>query len=127
MFLPAFWRRAMRLSMRRLQMLAPLTREEAIAERDLLRADFALRERRIEQAMEAVKATKAKDLRELGQRAARIFELDGKLKKSEAGARELERQLGETRQTLEERTSLLDSTEGALHEMTQRVERVLLG
>jgi chromosome segregation ATPase len=127
MFLPAFWRRAMRLSMRRLQMLAPLTREEAIAERDLLRADFAVRERRIEQEMEAVRATKAKDLMELGQRAARIFDLDHKLQKSQANARELDRQLGETRQTLDERTDLLNSTEMALHEMTERAERAVGG
>ncbi|HEY8139198.1 MAG TPA: hypothetical protein VIF61_15255, partial [Methylocystis sp.] len=59
MFLPAFWRRAMRLSMRRLQMLAPLSREQAIAQRDLLRAEFALRERRLEQEMDAIKASKA--------------------------------------------------------------------
>src|SRR5208283_727686 len=43
MAMPAFWRRAMRLSMRRLQLLAPLSREDAIAERDLLRAEFAVR------------------------------------------------------------------------------------
>jgi chromosome segregation ATPase len=125
MFLPAFWRRAMRLSMRRLQMLAPFTREEAIAERDLLRADFALRERKIEQRMDAVKAEKAKDLVELGQRAARIFDLDDKLKKSEARGRELNRELNETRQTLDERTNLLDSTEMALHEMTERADRAV--
>ena len=36
LFLPAFWRRAMRLSMRRLQMLAPMSMQEVIAERDRL-------------------------------------------------------------------------------------------
>ena len=48
MLLPAFWRRAMRLSMRRLQMLAPMSMDEVTAERDLLRAEFAAREYRID-------------------------------------------------------------------------------
>jgi chromosome segregation ATPase len=125
MFLPAFWRRAMRLSMRRLQMLAPLTQEQAVAERDLLRADFALRERQNAQEMEQVRAEKAKDLLDIGQKSARIFELDEKLRKAENHGRELERRLNETKTTLEERSSLLDSTEMALHEMTTRVERLL--
>ena len=76
MFLPAFWRRAMRLSMRRLQMLAPLSREDAIAERDLLRAEFALRERRLEQEMAAIRASKTQDLIDIGRHAARIADLD---------------------------------------------------
>ncbi|MGA8173008.1 MAG: hypothetical protein WB816_19565, partial [Methylocystis sp.] len=125
MFLPAFWRRAMRLSMRRLQLLAPLSREQAIAERDLLRAEFALRERRVEQEMDAIKASKAADLLEIGRHAARIADLDGRLKKSEAEARELVTQLGDTRKTLAERTELLGSTEMALHEVTEGAERTV--
>jgi chromosome segregation ATPase len=125
MFLPAFWRRAMRLSMRRLQMLAPLSREQAIAERDLLRAEFALRERRLEQEMDAIKASKAQDLTDLGRHAARIADLDRSLKKSEAHGRELATELAETRKTLAERTELLGSTEMALHEVTEAAERTV--
>jgi chromosome segregation ATPase len=125
MFLPAFWRRAMRLSMRRLQMLAPLSREQAIAERDLLRAEFALRELRLEQEMEAIKASKAGDLVDLGRHAARIADLDDRLNKSEANGRELEHRLSETLKTLAERTELLGSTEMALHEVTEGAERTV--
>ena len=125
MFLPAFWRRAMRLSMRRLQMLAPLTREQAVAERDLLRADFALREQKLAQRMEKVRAEKTQDLLDIGQKSARIADLDEKLGRAEANARDFERRLNETQTTLDQRGALLDSTEGALHEMTARVERLL--
>jgi chromosome segregation ATPase len=125
MFLPAFWRRAMRLSMRRLQMLAPLSREQAIAERDLLRAEFALRERRLEQEMDAIKASKAGDLVDIGRHAARIADLDDRLNKSEANGRELEHRLSETLKTLAERTELLGSTEMALHEVTEGAERMV--
>lgn len=123
MLSPAIWRRAMRLSMRRLQMLAPLSREQAIAERDLLRAEFAVRERRLEQAMDAVKASKAQDLLSLGRHAAQIADLGTQLAKSEARGRELEIQLAAARKSLSERTALLGSTEAALHEMTERAER----
>jgi len=125
MFLPALWRRAMRLSMRRRQMLAPLSREQAIAERDLLRAEFALRERRLEQEMDAVKASKTQDLVDLGRHAASLAELDRRLKKSEAHVRDLTNQLAETRKTLAERTELLGSTEMALHEVTEGAERTV--
>ena len=66
MFLPALWRRAMRLSMRRLQMLAPMSMEEVVAERDLLRAEFAVRERRLEQEMEALQTARANDMATTG-------------------------------------------------------------
>jgi chromosome segregation ATPase len=122
MFLPAFWRRAMRLSMRRLQMLAPMSMEEVVAERDLLRAEFALRERRLEQEMDAVKASKAQDLGDIGRHAARIADLDGNLKNAEARVRDLEADLRDSRKTIEERTGLLSSTEMALHELTERGE-----
>lgn len=123
MFMPALWRRAMRLSMRRLQMLAPLSREDAIAERDLLRAEFAVRERRLEQEMGAIRASKTQDLVDIGRHAARIADLDGLLKKAEAYGREIEHQLQEARKTILERTDLLSSTEMALHEVTERAER----
>ncbi|QGM47446.1 hypothetical protein [Methylocystis heyeri] len=123
MFTPALWRRAMRLSMRRLQLLAPLSREEAIAERDLLRAEFALRERRMEQEMEAIKASKAQDLLEVGRHALRIAGLDESLKKSEAKGRELEHSLQEAQKNAVDRAGLLNATQSALLEVTQHAER----
>jgi chromosome segregation ATPase len=123
MFLPAFWRRATRLSMRRLQMLMPLSLEEVVAERDLLRAEFAVRERRLEQEMDAVRAEKALDLAAIGRHAARIAQLEGDLKKAEAANRDKDMELRETQKVLSERTELLSSTELALHEMTERAER----
>lgn len=123
LFLPAFWRRALRLSMRRLQMLAPMSMEEVIAERDLLRAEFAVRERRLEQEMEAVKAARAADLAAIGRHAARVAEAETRLKKAEADNRDMELALREAQKALAERTDLLRSTELALHEMTERADR----
>ncbi len=127
LFLPALWARASRLSMRRLQMLAPFTREEAIAQRDLLRADYAFRERKMAQELEEAKATKAKHLLEIGRKTVQLHEHDEQLHTSEAQARELERQLAEARAQLDERGELLAVTEAALHAATARYERLLSG
>jgi chromosome segregation ATPase len=123
LFLPAFWRRALRLSMRRLQMLAPMSMEEVVAERDLLRADFAARERRLEQEMEAIKASKAFDMAAVGRHAARVAQAEARLKQAEADNRDMDQQLREARKVLAERTDLLRSTELALQEMTERADR----
>jgi len=127
LFLPALWGRASRLSMRRLQMLAPFTREEAIAQRDLLRAEYAFRERKIAQELEEAKATKARHLLEIGRKTVQLHEHEEKQKRAEAESRELERQLAETRGQLDERGELLAVTENALHAATARYERVLNG
>lgn len=127
MFLPAFWRRAMRLSTRRLQMLAPMSMEEVAAERDLLRAEFAVRERRLEQEMEALRAARVDDLAAIGRESARIVESTEMLRKAEAANRDLEALLNEARKTIAERTELLHSTELALNEMIERAERDLAG
>ena len=79
MLLPAFWRRAMRLSRRRLEMLMPLSIDEVTAERDLLRAEFAAERRKLEQRMEAQAAEQGAEMAELGRRASRIVGLESEL------------------------------------------------
>ncbi|MGH6800185.1 MAG: hypothetical protein ACRECZ_01995, partial [Methylocella sp.] len=73
---PAFWARAIRLSTRRLEMQIPLSPEEIRAGRDLLRAEFAVERRRLEQKLEALKLVHAADMAELGRRAAIIAHQD---------------------------------------------------
>jgi chromosome segregation ATPase len=69
---PAFWRRAIRLSKRRLEMQLPLSPEEILAQRDLLRAEFVVECRKLEQKAHAINACHAGDMAELGRRAATI-------------------------------------------------------
>ena len=61
---PAFWRRALRLSTRRLEMLLPLSSREIIAERDLMRAEFAIDRRKFEQEAESLRTMRAADMAE---------------------------------------------------------------
>jgi hypothetical protein len=76
---PAFWRRAIRLSTRRLETQLPLSPEEILAGRDLLRAEFAVERRRLEQKAEALNLVHAADMTELGRRAAIIAGQDADL------------------------------------------------
>ena len=76
LILPAFWRRAMRLSTRRLEMLMPLSMDEVFAQRDQLRAKAAVEQRRIEQKLEAMVRDRAGHLSEIGRRAALIARLE---------------------------------------------------
>ena len=100
---PAFWRRAIRLSKRRLEMQLPLSPEEILAGRDLLRAEFAVECRRLEQTAEALNLVHAADMAELGRRAAIIADQDADLlalsqQNNERGANlaALQRALAET-------------------------------
>ena len=76
LFLPAFWRRAARLSARRFEMQMPLSMGEIVAERDQLRAEAAVERRRVEQRVEALVEDRARDMSEIGRRAAIISALD---------------------------------------------------
>lgn len=68
LFLPAFWRRAMTLSRRQIEMQIPLSMAEVVAERDQLRAEFAAEQRKLEQRLEAVNDQRARERVELGER-----------------------------------------------------------
>jgi chromosome segregation ATPase len=74
-FAPLWWARAIRLTRQRLQVQIPVSMREIMADRDHLRAEFAVERRKLEQAMERVRATKAADMGELGRRAVAIVDL----------------------------------------------------
>ena len=69
---PAFWQRTIRLSTRRLAMQLPLSLEEVLAGRELLRAEFAVEQRRLEQKVEALNRVHAEDMTRLGRQAVII-------------------------------------------------------
>src|ERR1051325_5396033 len=74
--LPAINARAERLARRRVEAQFPLSIDELTAERDHLRAEFAILQRRLERKAEEGFAVKHQSLSELGRRAVRIEALE---------------------------------------------------
>lgn len=64
--LPAVNARAARLSRRRAEAMLPLSPAEIAAERDFLRARFAVQQRRLERTVEAVRAKRHADMAAIG-------------------------------------------------------------
>jgi hypothetical protein len=120
---PAFWHRAVRLSTRRLEMLVPLSTREILAERDLLRAGFAIDQRRSEQKEQVLNERHAGDMNELGRRAAIIFEKDQQL--VELGRKHSERgeSLAATHQALADVVGQFAAASSALYGQIGLVER----
>jgi chromosome segregation ATPase len=137
--LPAFWRRAYRLSRRDVEAQLPISPAAIAAERDQLRAAFAVELRQVENERERVEALRQADQVELGQRlatirarmddiaardaeldlrATRISELDARLTDTLERLRARERSLEEARETLETLT--------AAHETLKAAHRALM-
>jgi hypothetical protein len=66
--LPLLWRRAVRLSTRRLEMQLPLSMQEIYAERDQVRAQAAVDQRQIELKLERSEQEKAQLMADVGKK-----------------------------------------------------------
>jgi chromosome segregation ATPase len=107
LIIPAVNARAERLARRRVEALFPLSITELTAEKDHLRAEFAVLQRRLERKAEEALANKHQDMEELGRRAVRIEALEG-----EIAARD--HRIGELEGDLERTRAQLVATEGEL-------------
>jgi chromosome segregation ATPase len=73
--IPLVHGRAVRLTMRRLEAATPLSMAEIQADKDQLRADFAMSTRRLEMSVEQLKAQSTSQLAELGKKSDAINRL----------------------------------------------------
>ncbi|WP_156964480.1 hypothetical protein [Methylocapsa aurea] len=112
---PAFWHRALRLTTRRIEMQIPLSAREILADRDLIRAEFAVERRRLEQKAQSLNETHAKDLSEIGRRAAAIVAQQAEIAALGQRKSEQDAELAALRRTLAEASAERAATETALH------------
>ena len=98
--LPAVWRRAVRLTSRRLRQLVPLSMDEIVAERDQLRAGFAIGQRQLEQKLEQVEAARSAALIEVGRRDALLAALEEDIARERSQGAALTEELGTTTREL---------------------------
>jgi chromosome segregation ATPase len=115
-FAPAFWRRAIRLTRRRLKMQVPLSLQEILAERDQLRAEFAVERRRIELRAAQANLAHAADRSELGRRSAEISEIKENLAQVVQENRNYELMLAERDADLSQASAELGALTKALYD-----------
>jgi chromosome segregation ATPase len=126
--IPLVHARAVRLTMRRLEALTPLSMAEIQADKDQLRAEFAMSTRRLEMSVEQMKAKTTNQLAdigkkseaigrlklELGEKTAALFALEAKEKQLNEDLRALREELAGKHATLEERERTLATTQAEL-------------
>lgn len=114
LIIPAINQRADRLARRRAEALFPMSIAELTAEKDHLRAEFAVHQRRIERKAEEALAVKHQSMEELGRRAMRIESLDSTLAERNATVARLEAELDDVRRALAVSEGSLAETAAAL-------------
>src|SRR5262250_3022688 len=119
--IPLVHARAVRLTRRRLEAVTPMSLAEIQAEKDQLRAEFAMTTRRLEMSVEQMKAKTNSQLAEIGKKSEAIGKLRLELNEKtetmyalEARERELIEEIANTRVELADRTTALASTEQTL-------------
>ena len=122
-FLPVLWARAVRLTRQRLQRQIPVSMQEVLADRDHLRAEFAVERRRLEQEMERVQAGKAKDMGELGRRSAEVHALSESLAGLRSAAAMRETTLAELLRDLAEAGAQAGALQMALQDTHAHLDR----
>src|SRR5215217_7159685 len=88
--LPAVWKRAVRLTKRRIEAATPITMAEFRADKDQLRAEFALSTRRLEMNVEALRKRLAEQLGDVNQKRSDLSALRVEREQHLAVVRELE-------------------------------------
>ena len=82
--LPAISRRALRMAQVAVERQMPISVDEIVAQRDLLRGEFATERRRLEQALERSKDRRAHEAVEVGRRTAEVIQLAADLRQMTA-------------------------------------------
>lgn len=100
---PAFWSRAVRMTSARLRESMPATETEIRADKDKLRADYAMKIYRLESRVDQAKLGSARQLIELNRRDATISDLEAKLGAASSSLEEHQNARRVLEQTITER------------------------
>jgi chromosome segregation ATPase len=100
---PALWRRAVRLTTRRIKTTIPLSEMEIEADRDRIRAEYAIKMHKLEMLVEQVKLTGARQQIEINRRDARVNLLEADLEQLRASYEEAQNARRVLEQTIADR------------------------
>jgi chromosome segregation ATPase len=131
LFAPAAWRRAGRLTRRRIEATLPLKPAEIQAEKDGVRAEFAMAVRRLEMEVQALREKTSVQLVEIrrgeqaaGQVQARQDASEKALAEAEARNSELRAELGQRESQLQQLTQSLAAAEKTLESRAAELEKL---
>ncbi|MGN6101889.1 MAG: hypothetical protein ACTHOR_12130 [Devosia sp.] len=97
MIMPAIWRRAVRLTRKRIEAATPITLAEFRADKDQLRAEFALSTRRLEMNVEALRKRLSEQLGDVNRKRTDLAQLKTEREEQLSVVRELEEREAELR------------------------------
>lgn len=97
MIMPAIWRRAVRLTKKRIEAATPITLAEFRADKDQLRAEFALEKRKLEITIEQLRARLSEQLGESSTRSSDYATLKSEREQQAANMAALEERENELR------------------------------
>jgi chromosome segregation ATPase len=119
--LPAFWRRAYRLTRREIEMTLPLSPAEIAAERDQLRARFAVERVQLEQEVERAQMRRQQALSDAGAKALRITELEDRIAGRDATIGERDAKIGSLEDTLKNARTVIEEQRAAIADVNHRI------
>jgi len=98
--MPAVWRRAVRLTKKRIEAATPITMAEFRADKDQLRAEFALSTRRLEMNVEALRRRLSDQLRDINRKKTEVGSIRNERDNHLQQMRELEEREAELRRRI---------------------------
>ena len=98
--MPAIWRRAVRLTKKRIEAATPMTMAEFRADKDQLRAEFALSTRRLEMNVEALRRRLSEQLRDINRKRSEVGAIKSERDTHMSVVRELEEREAELRRRI---------------------------
>src|SRR6185295_19442162 len=132
--IPLVHARAVRLTMKRLEALTPLSMAEIQADKDQLRAEFAMSTRRLEMSVEQLKTKTTSQLTEIGKKSEAIGRLKLELGEKtaqllalEAKEKQLNEELYGFQSDYTSKGNALEETERALAETRAQLEAASAG
>jgi chromosome segregation ATPase len=98
--MPAVWRRAVRLTKKRIEAATPITMADVRADKDQLRAEFALSTRRLEMNVEALRRRLSEQLRDINRKRSEVGAIRDERNTQLQQMRELEEREAELRRRI---------------------------
>lgn len=126
MVAPAVWRRAVVLTRKRIEASVPLSLNEIQADKDRMRAEFAMSTRRLEMSIKAFREKAASQIVEINRNQEQLKRLVDEVSEKNAAITALEAQGSELRAELRRREEQLQGLSGRLDDTTRRLEEKAL-